>query len=201
VALGGIRADQADFAQLESQYRRMEQEALAELRGQGVERERISLVRSADLKVVGQTYELSLPLPGTGPVDERSVAALLDSFSRLYRDRYAFFFEGEPIEIVNLRVAALGHNPPVELEHPPGAGPDPAAARKGERPVYFENIGFVSSVIYERTRLRPGNVVKGPAIVEEETSSVLVPPDTDARVLDDLGLAIALNDLGVGGLA
>ena len=194
-ALGGLRTDEADLAQLESHYRRMEQQALEELQAQGVERGSISLVRSADLKVVGQTYDLSLPLPGTGPVDKQSIAALLEAFSRLYRERYVFFFEGEPIEIVNLRVAALGRNPAVELARPPAAGPDPASARKNERPVYFENLGFVPTAIFERSLLRPGNVVKGPAIVEEETSSVLVPPGTEARLLPDLGLEIALGDL------
>ena len=194
MALGGVRADQADLMQFESHYRRMEEEALAELTSQGFERESITLLRTADVKVVGQTYELSLPLPGAGPVDERAIAELLDAFSRLYRERYVFFFEGEPIEIVNLRVTALGRNPTVEFEHPAAAGADPVEARKGERPVYFEHLGFIPTAVYERMRLRPGNVVKGPAVVEEETSSVLIAPATQARVLADLGLAIAVEE-------
>ncbi len=193
VALGGVRADRADYPQLESHYRKMESQAFEDLRAQGVARESISLVRTADLKVLGQTYELSLPLPGAGPVNEASVAALLDAFSRLYRERYAFFFEGEPIELVNLRVAGFGRNPQLELERPKAAGRDPSAARKGERPVYFEKLGFVPTSVYERKGLRPGNVVEGPAIVEEETSSVLVPPHTAATLLPDLGLSIALG--------
>jgi len=194
-ALGGVRTDQADLAQFEAHYRRMESEALAELAGQGYARDAISLLRTADVKVVGQTYELSLPLAGTGPIDADAIAALVDAFSRLYRERYVFFFEGEPIEIVNLRVTALGRNPTVEFEHPGAAGADPLAAKKGERPVYFEHLGFVTSAVYERTRLRPGNVVIGPAVVEEETSSVLIAPATQAVVLADLGLAIAVDEV------
>ena len=193
-ALGGVRTDQADLVQFESHFLRMEAEALAELASQGFARDAISLVRTVDLKVVGQTYELSLPLTTEGPLDARAIAELLDAFSRLYRERYVFFFEGEPIEIVNLRVAALGRNPTVEFEHPLAAGADPLAARKGERPVYFEHLGFVSTAVYERTRLRPGNVVTGPAVVEEETSSVLIAPATQAVVLADLGLAIAVDE-------
>lgn len=192
--LGGVRADRADLVALEAHYCRMEREALAELEDQGFERARIDLVRSADLKVAGQTYELSLPLAGSGALDERSIANLIDSFSRLYRSRYAFFFEGEPIEIVNLRVAALGRNPPLALEcfEPAGASPEPA--RKGERPVYFDGLSFAATALYERGRLRPGNIVAGPALVEEETSSVLVPPGTQARVLRDLGLSVLLGE-------
>ncbi len=192
-ALGGVHADQADLVQFESHYRRMEGEALAELASQGFARDDISLLRTADLKVVGQTYELSLPLTSAGPLDAHAIAELLDAFSRLYRERYVFFFEGEPIEIVNLRVTALGRNPTVEFEHPPAAGADPSAAKKGERPVYFEHLGFVPTAVYERTRLRADNVVTGPAVVEEETSSVLIVPGTQAVVLDDLGLAIAVD--------
>ena len=156
-------------------------------------REAIALTRTADVKVTGQTYELTLPL-SAGPVDERVIAALLDSFSRLYRERYVFFFEGEPIEIVNLRVVALGRNPPLDFARPDAAGLDPTPARKGRRPVYFEGLGFVPATLYERTRLRPGNVVPGPAIVEEETSSVLIPPGVEAQVLSDVGLAIKVDE-------
>jgi len=193
VALGGVRADEADLALLESHYRRMEEEALAELQSQGFAREVITLTRTADVKVTGQTYELTLPL-STGPVDERVIAALLDAFTRLYRERYVFFFEGEPIEIVNLRVVALGRNPPLDFERPAPAGPDPTPARKGGRPVYFEDLGFVPTALYERALLRPGNVVPGPAIVEEETSSVLIPPGIEARVLADIGLSISVDE-------
>ncbi len=198
-ALGGVRADQVMVESLESHYAAMEVEAHAELVAQGFDRNSIALVRLADLKVTGQTYELSLPLPMPGePVSGRVVAALLDAFARLYRERYAFFFEGDPIEIVNLRVSAFGRNPPVELGRPGASGADPAPARKGERPVFYEDRGFVPTAVYERTRLRPGMKIPGPAVIEEETSSVLVPPGDAATVLADLGLVVSLED-GKGG--
>lgn len=195
-ALGGVRTGNLDLAQIEAHYVRMEREALDELTGQGFDPSAISLIRTADLKVAGQTYELSLPFPGTGTIDASAVDQLIQAFSRLYRERYAFFFEGEPIEIVNLRVAALGRNAPVSFEHPLHGKSDPSAARKGLRPVYFEHLGFVDTGIYERSLLKPGNIIRGPAIVEEATSSVLIPPETEASVLDDLGLAILLENTG-----
>ena len=198
-ALGGVRSDQLKMDVLEAHFARMEAEALEELGAQGFARDAIALVRSADLKVTGQTYELSLPLPMPGePVSERVVAALLDAFARLYRERYAFFFEGEPIEIVNLRVTALGRNPPVELARPAAGGADPAPAGKGERAVFYEERGFVPTRVYERTRLRPGMRIPGPAVIEEETSSVLVPPGDEASVLADLGLVVSLEDAAGG---
>ncbi|MGE5337312.1 MAG: hydantoinase/oxoprolinase family protein, partial [Gemmatimonadota bacterium] len=190
-ALGGVRSDCADFAALERAYRALERQAAADLSEQGFGPAARSLVRYADLKVVGQTYELSLPLPNPGAFDAAGMNALLDAFAGLYRERYAFFFDGEPIEIVNLRVVALGRNAPIELPRLAPGG-DTSIAQKGMRPVYFESLGFAPTAVYERDRLRPGMVIAGPALIEEETSSTLIPPGTHANVLDDLGLAVPL---------
>lgn len=97
-SLGGIPAAAADPAELEAEYRALEAQGIADLAGQGFAPGRIRLVRLADLKVAGQTYELSLPLPGGGACDAAGLAALLAAFTLLYRERYAFFYEGEAIE-------------------------------------------------------------------------------------------------------
>jgi len=193
-ALGGVDVTQAECAELEGHYRRMEDAARTELEAQGFRAEAMTLNRTADLKVAGQTYELSLPLPERcRPVSPATLDALVAAFACLYRERYAFFFDGEPIHLVNLRVAGLGHHPLVSLPRFDFGGPEPHAACKGARAVYFESVGFVEARVYERTHLRPGMIVPGPAVIEEQTSSVLVPPNTDAHVLVDQGLVIPLH--------
>lgn len=194
VALGGVHADEVDPAALESAYRSMESQAREELAAEGYADASTSFVRIADLKVSGQTYELSLPLPQAGPVTRPGLDALLEAFARLYRERYAFFFAGEPIEIVNVRLAGLGHNRAVELPTGERSARDPSCAQKEDRPVYFESVGFVDTSIYERGALRPGMVVEGPALIEEQTSSTLVPPGSRAGVLEDLGLVIPIDE-------
>ena len=191
-ALGGIAAADADLPALEARYRHMEAEAHAELAGQGFADAQIRLDRIADLKVAGQTYELSLPLSGNGALYAARLATLLDDFAALYRERYAFFYEGETIELVNLRLAAHGLNPPFDLPSPE-AGDETSAPPKGERPVCFEGAGFVETSIYERAALRPGMKIPGPAVIEEETSATVVPPGAAARVMSDLGLVVSLG--------
>lgn len=191
-AMGGVRADAVDPAGLETFYARMEADGAAALEGQGYPRERIRLLRSADIKVAGQTYELNVRLPGSGALDRTGLDALLAAFADLYRERYAFFFDGEPLDIVNLRVTALGLNVPVTLPEAAGAACGPSAVR----PVFFEPDGFIDCAVYDRTRLTPGSRVDGPAIIEEETSSILVPPATWAEVLPDLGLVVPLDRAG-----
>lgn len=194
VALGGLRADEVDPDALETAYRGMEEQARADLAEDGFDEASMSLVRIADLKVAGQTYDLSLPLPETGPVTRAGMAALLDAFARLYRERYAYFFAGEPIEFVNLRLAGLGHNRAIELPTGARGASDPLPARKEIRPVYFESAGFVDTAVYGRSGLHPGMVIDGPALIEEATSSTLVPPGSHAEVLDDFGLVIPIEE-------
>ncbi len=186
-ALGGVRAEDSDLAGLEAHYQRMEEEGRDALAAQGFDRSSIQLNRSADLKVSGQTYELSLPLPQRGPLDPPGLETLLAAFGDLYRERYAFFFAGEPIELVNLRVQALGASEAVELP-----GQSGGAAAKAARPVYFEGPGFVETAVYERHGLAPGSVIAGPAVIEEETACTVVPPLGRAEVAEDLGLFIDL---------
>ncbi|TAK47281.1 MAG: hydantoinase/oxoprolinase family protein [Xanthobacteraceae bacterium] len=192
-ALGGLPVDKADIAALESHFQDMEKKGRDALTAQGFAAKDIELVRLADLKVTGQTYELSLPLPVHGRLDKAGLDQLIASFAALYRECYAFFFEGEPIELVNLRVSALGHNAPVALPHPAAAGPDPSMAGTGQRAVYFEETGFTTTAVYDRALLKPGMIVSGPAVIEETTSSTLIPPGTQAMVAADLGLFVPLG--------
>ncbi len=189
-ALGGLVAGDADPDDLEAKFQAMEAEGRAELAAQSFDESDMRLTRMADLKVVGQTYELLLPLPNQGPVTRCGIEALLAAFGSLYRERYAFFFEGEPIEIVNLRLSAEGLNAPVAFPETADDGSDPAPARSGGRPVYFEGGGWTDTDVYSRDKLTCGMVVAGPAVIEEETSAVLIPPDAEATVAADGGLMI-----------
>jgi N-methylhydantoinase A len=191
-ALGGIITTAADANELERKFQGMEDDARQSLRAEGFPEEAIRLVRSADLKVAGQTYELTVRLPGPSPLTSNGLSALVDAFSRLYRERYAFFFEGEPIELVNLRVAALGVNDPLELPSLRPEGISSAETGRNIRPVYFEKLGYVETAVLKRDSLRPGMQLPGPAVVEEATSATLIPPGATADVAPDLGLFVRL---------
>jgi N-methylhydantoinase A len=192
-ALGGVVSTAAEPARLEQLFREMDGKATRELAAEGFSGNSVRLVRSADLKVVGQTYELTVPLPQTGAVTPAGIVALVDAFGRLYRERYAFFFEGEPIELVNLRLTAFGANAPIKLAMFDAASADTAAARIGRRQVYFDKVGYLDSDVLARDRLRPGMIVRGPTVVEEPTSATLIPPGRTATVASDLGLFVKLK--------
>ena len=192
-ALGGIATDRIVPDEIEARYAEMEDRAHSVLADQGFADDAVRLARAADLKVAGQTYELTLPVPGSGKFDGDTLAALVRSFGDLYRARYAFFFDGEPIEIVNLRLGAFGLRDAPDLPEMAGAGSDPSAARKTSRSAFFGDAGRQDAPVYDRAGLAPGMVVDGPALIEEETSTTLVPPGTAATVTGDLGLIIEIG--------
>jgi len=142
----------------------------------------LSVSRSADMRYVGQGYELSVPIPD-GPVEGGTAAALRSAFDRVYAHRYGYSDPKAAVELVTAAVTVTGAGPEVRLgEQPPGAR-DIAQARKPSRPAYFpETRGYVECAIYDRSRLPVGGTIPGPAIVEEPESTTVLPPGTTAEI-------------------
>jgi N-methylhydantoinase A len=140
------------------------------------------LIRTVDMRYQGQNYELSVAVP-EGPVTDTTMKALAAGFAEVHRQRYGFAAEGDPVQIVTLRVEATGQVRKAELRAHPEAGADASRAVVQHRPVWqAEASDFVETPIYARDALRPGNRLSGPAIVEQMDATTLVPPGWTARV-------------------
>jgi len=136
------------------------------------------LTRTVDMRYHGQNYELGIPLS-----DGATMATLTALFAEAHRQRYGFATDEDPVEIVTLRLEANGVVRKADLEAHPEAGPDASGAIAQHRDVWLaETKGFVSTPIYARERLRPGNRFAGPAIVEQMDATTLMPPGMTARV-------------------
>jgi N-methylhydantoinase A len=142
----------------------------------------LAVARTADLRYVGQGYELTVTLPD-GPVDAGVAAALRDAFNAAYAHRYGYADPTADVELVTVGVTVLGTGPEVRLPaHRPGTR-EPAEARKPDRPVYFPEFReYVPCPIYDRGRLPEGARVTGPAVVEEAESTTVLPPGAIAEV-------------------
>jgi N-methylhydantoinase A len=151
-----------------------EAEAGRVLAREGIPRARVRWVRALDLRYVGQSFELTLPLPA-GPVTRASLASLEGTFFRAHDRAYGFAARGEPIEVVNVRLSGIGVVPRPKLARVRAGGADARAALKGARPVVFG--GAVRRCpVFDRYRLRAGNRLRGPAIVEQVDSTTVVEP-------------------------
>jgi N-methylhydantoinase A len=187
------RLDAIDPGYLASILDEMARQGAAVVREAGVGGT-LSVARSADMRYVGQGYELSVPIP-EGPVDGGTAAALRSAFDRVYGHRYGYSDPTAAVELVTAAVTVTGAGPEVRLgEQPPGAR-DIAQARKPSRPVYFpETRGYVECAIYDRGRLPVGGTIPGPAIVEEPESTTVLPPGTTAEIDRWANLLVKIGD-------
>jgi N-methylhydantoinase A len=158
--------------------------ARAGLLAEGLAEENIEVRPALDMRYTGQSFELTVELPA-GPVED---GALVRAFHEAHRQRFAYASEGEPVEIVNLRVQAVGHTAKPRLT-PREPGPtDPRAAHAGYKPVYFAAGGSsraarpIIAALYERERLAPGNIVVGPAVIWQLDTTTVIPPGWAATV-------------------
>jgi N-methylhydantoinase A len=139
------------------------------------------LARGADLRYYGQAYEVRVPAPA-GPPDAAWRAEVLDRFHEAHRALYGYGYRDDPrhgVEWVNLRVSGIGPiTRPVIAERPPRGPHDPPLAPAGTRPVHFDEdgAGRRDTPVFRRGDLRPGDVVRGPAVVEEYGSTLPVHP-------------------------
>ena len=141
--------------------------------------------RTADLRYVGQAFEVRVDVPGGG-IDDALAGAVAESFHAAHHALYGYDFRDDgrqQVEWVNLRVTGLGpiRKPEIAaLDAAAGRAGGPEPARTGARPVYFD--AWVDTPIYDRAKLGAGDVVVGPAIVEEFGSTLPVHPGFAAQV-------------------
>lgn len=148
------------------------------------------ILRTADMRYAGQNYELAVPLP-EGPVGPKTLDALAEGFAEAHRRLYGFVAEGEPVQIVTLRIEASGIVKKAALRALPEDGPDASAAIIGRREVWLpESNGFVACPIYDRDGLRPGNCIFGPAVVEQMDATTVILPGMRGRVEPYLNLIL-----------
>jgi N-methylhydantoinase A len=167
----------ANWERVAALYADMETRARELLRSPGTADEDVIVTRSADMRYLGQGFEIEVPLPhgvpDAGQHDMISIAfaETYDSvFGRTIRD-------GTP-EIVNWRLSARRPGVDISLAYRP-VGTEP---RRGQRPIRFAGFGELAAGVYDRYALTPGTTIQGPAVFEERDSSFSVGPDCTVTV-------------------
>jgi N-methylhydantoinase A len=152
----------------------LEARAAASLDAEGFARHAHRYRRSADLRYFGQAFEVRVPVPD-GPVDRDLTGATVAAFHDAHHRLYGYSFRDDPsqqVEWVNLRVTGVGPIPRPTL-HPVVPSRSQHAPQATSRPACFDPLhGFVDTAIYRRDDLCPGDVVAGPAVVEEYGATV-----------------------------
>ena len=197
VATVGIRLDRGDPVALESAFRALEDEARAVMADTALKLETARFQRLADGRFLGQGFELVVALPD-GPYDGRDAdatrRALTAAFESAYREKFSLTPPDVPVEFINIRVAARAPVAGSEVVLQGRARGRAGTAVKGQRPAYFRLTGgFVETSVYDRARLVVGDTFAGPAVIEEEGSTLVVDPGATFRVAPSGNLVVTLS--------
>ena len=193
VATIGIRLDRDSPAALETAFRGLEDSARALMADTGLKLETATVRRLADGRFLGQGFDLVVELP-EGPYADTadSRQRLAAAFATAYREKFALTPPDVPIEFINIRVAVRAPVAGAEVTVHAERG-DAGGAVKGTRPAYFGESGdFVETTVYDRARLVPGDEVRGPAVLEEEGSTLVIGPGGTARVAASGNVVVTL---------
>ncbi|MGA1198598.1 MAG: hydantoinase/oxoprolinase family protein, partial [Candidatus Latescibacterota bacterium] len=171
------RLEMLDVKRVNGLYDEMEQEGMAVLAKARVETDEVRLMRSADMRYVGQGHEIRVEIPN-GHLGPLAIVRVQKAFDEAYARLYGRVCEGVPVEVIHWRVTVSGPKPVLgEGQKIKEERPD-STALKGVRWVIFDaKEGAVSVPVYDRYNLQDGFALGGPLIVEENESTTVVPPD------------------------
>jgi N-methylhydantoinase A len=160
----------------------------ARMAAEGVPAAEVRLAHAADMRYVGQAYELEVPI--AAPLTTDGIPAVVAAFHAAHERVYGYARPQQPVEFVNFRAVHTFPLPRPEVRRPARAAGSLADAQIGERPAWFAPGGFAATRIYERARLAPGLAVAGPTIVEQPDTTTVIPPGHAALVEDSGNLRI-----------
>jgi N-methylhydantoinase A len=189
-----MTTDWADPALLEAAFVALEKQGAGMLDRAGVAPSQRRFERAIDARYERQSYELAIPVPARA-LDRAALAEIAETFHDRHRLTYGHDNRAEPVQLVSVRVSAIGAIPPLLIRDKTAAAGTNAV--KSKREVWFRDTGPVTAAVYERARMPAGLVAPGPAVVESFESTILVPPGWQAKMNED-GFVVLTRRQGRG---
>ncbi|MED2974170.1 hydantoinase/oxoprolinase family protein [Fictibacillus sp. B-59209] len=183
-----------DSSKLTLAFNKLEQECNELLENDGIKSEQMTFERNALMRYIGQSYEVTTPVP-SGDIDEAIVADVVDAFHREHKREYGVSSESFPVAFVTLRVTGYGQiaKPAAsDLEASLGTNNQKGDEVKEQRKVYFGGQYYMVEV-YDPAHLSSGQLIQGPAIIEQPDSEIVLPHHALAKI-DKFGNIIITND-------
>ncbi|PKZ65193.1 hydantoinase [Gordonia terrae] len=179
-----------DPARVEENFKVLEEQVRGQLDRQGLQFASVEIEREIDMRYSMQLAEVATPLPD-GSLTSTEIVSAAEAFEKKYADLYGkdSGFREAGIQAITYRVRGTGILPfsPELPELASADTTDPSSAHVGVRKVCLDGRrGFVDTDIYDYAGLRAGHIIRGPAVIEVPTTTVVVPHDTTGEI-DRLG--------------
>jgi len=187
------RLDELPWAEFEASYARLEDECRAVIAETGLDPKRAEVRRLADLRCVGQAFEVVAVLPPGPYADAKAAAGIREAFAAAYRTKYTRPPPNVPLEVVNIRVSVSCPVTEKRMALAAGAPPVGGKAQKGTRRMYWLELkDYAETPVWDRYSMRAGDKVNGPAVIEERESTLVVGPGAIAEVSAAGNLVVTL---------
>jgi N-methylhydantoinase A len=183
-------ASEADTESMEGLYVSLEIEAMVRLRQEHVADENALLQRLISMRYLGQWRSLSVAI-GTG---SNALAEAVETFHEQHEREFAFSQKDQPVEIYQLHLTAIGKTPKPSFKPAVEFNVDPGQPRE-VRSVFFGELGWLETPVYERESVPAGAMFSGPAIVDQFDSTTVVPPNTTAVIDEWMNILIHLKEV------
>ncbi len=171
-------------------YEELEKDALKNLTTQGVSEDRIQIMRTCDIRYIGQEYVINTPIP-SGEIFAKDIEIIKKKYNDLHELQRGHCNRKEDTQFVTFRVVGTGLvDKPYYAKRKKG-NKSSKAAFKGKRKAYASDVDkYIDYEIYEWNRLVPNNIVNGPAIIEDPRTTLHVSSGQKAKVDEHMNIII-----------
>lgn len=177
--------DNLNFMKINAKWDELKEKSIQEFEESNLNHLKINYEKHIDLRYKGQEHSVKMKIDDLN-WDLEFTKKIKKRFNELHEFTYSFKLDNTDIELVNIHLTAIGETEDIiipKLEKKPKLLED---TLKEIREVYFENVGWINTKIYNRDLLNSGHEIKGPAIIEEKTSSTIILKNQTARI-DEYG--------------
>jgi N-methylhydantoinase A len=181
MATSPLRLEGAAYATIDRLFEQIEAQGVKHLVADGFTKSAIRIERSLDMRYVGQVHECTVEI-GNYASDAKALEKVKAAFHKRHEELYTYSEPHNSVEVVNIESTLYGH---VDKPQPPRMkkGLPAAKAINGRRKAIFAANGkLVGTPVYDGSKLGAGATIKGPAIIEEVTTTIVIEPKWSARL-------------------
>jgi N-methylhydantoinase A len=165
----------ADIDTINKLYRDMIERALSELKSFGAGKQDIEINKYMEFRYRSQFHDVEVADVPDGDLSINDFNAVVEAFHRRHEELYSFSLQYYDVELRSLRIIAkVKQNTGITIKELESGTKDPSNALKRERACFFDS-GFIKTQVYDSEKLKAGNLVIGPAIIEVPTTTVVIP--------------------------
>lgn len=178
-------AENINERELQKHFHELSQKGLKDMQEDGFTKDEIRFYPLIDLRYSGQSYEITIPYRAKTSHN----FSFISDFHKAHQKLYSYHHEQKSVEIVNIRIKTVGSGKKIKLKRYPLEGKSPDGAFQKKQSIHYGGKKWHAS-IYDRSRLKSGNKLKGPALIVDGESTTLLPPSYILEVDSFLNLII-----------